>query len=104
MGKLKELFEKWWNTASDEDKQHYYDELKHFNDRSYKTAWMAVNKDGQEVLIYSNSEPIRMSEEYWAPNDTDSVLDYDIVYVDNGLIENNIGEKLTWEDEPVEFT
>ena len=64
MGKLKELFEKWWNTASDEDKQHYYDELKHFNYRSHKTAWMAVNKDGQEVLIYSNSKPIRMPDGY----------------------------------------
>lgn len=29
MGKLKDLFEEWWNTASDEDKQHYYVKLKH---------------------------------------------------------------------------
>lgn len=104
MGKLKDLFESWWSTASDEDKQHYYNELKHFNDCSHKTVWMAVNKDGQEVFIYSNSKPIRMSEGWWAPSDTDSILDYDIVYVDGGFIENNIGEKLTWEDEPVEFT
>lgn len=68
-----------------------------------KQMWLAVNKDGQEVLIYSDSEPIRMAEGYWLPNDEDTILENDIVYLYSGYIERNLGEKLEWEDDAVEY-
>lgn len=68
-----------------------------------KQRWLAVNKDGQEVLIYSDSEPIRMSEGYWLPNDEDTILENDMVYLYDGFIERNLGEKLEWEDDAVEY-
>lgn len=103
MGKIKDLFEEWWNKASDEDKQHYYDELKHFNDE-VKKVWLAVNEDGQEVMIVSTNIPHRMSTGWWTPYDVDSIVNYDIHYLDDGYIEKRLGKKLTWEDEPVEIT
>lgn len=103
MGKLKDLFEKWWSESSDEDKQHYYDELKHLNNE-VKKVWLAVNKDGQEVMIISTNPPHQMPEEYWIPYDKDSISEYDVHFLDNGYIEEHLGRKLTWEDEPVEFT
>ena len=103
MGKLKDLFEEWWNKASDEDKQHYYDELKHLNEDLKKT-WLCVDKSGQEVMIFSKNPPHRMPQEYWIPYDEDSISEYDVHFLDNGFIEKRLGKKLTWEDEPVEIT
>ena len=68
-----------------------------------KQMWLAVNKDGQEVLIYSDSEPIRMTEGYWLPNDEDTIIENDMIYLYNGFIERNLGEKLEWEDDAVEY-
>ena len=68
-----------------------------------KQMWLAVNKDGQEVLIYSDAEPIRMPEGYWLPNDIDTILENDMVYVYDGFIERNFGDKLNWEDDVVEY-
>ena len=68
-----------------------------------KQMWVAVNKDGQEVLIYSDSKPIRMSEGYWLPNDPDTILENDMIYVYDGFIERNLGDKLNWEDDAVEY-
>ena len=68
-----------------------------------KKMWLAVNKDRQEVLIYGDAEPIRMPEGYWQPNDVDTILENDMVYVYDGFIERNLGDKLTWEDDAVEY-
>lgn len=68
-----------------------------------KQMWLAVNKDGQEVLLYSDAEPIRMSEGYWLPNDPDTILENDMIYVYDGFIERNFGDKLSWEDDAVEY-
>jgi hypothetical protein len=68
-----------------------------------KQMWLAVNKDGQEVLIYSDSEPFRMEEGWWAPADEDSILDNDLIYLSDGYIERNLGDKLEWEDDAVEY-
>lgn len=103
MGKLKNLFKKWWSKASDEDKQHYYDELEHFNE-DLKKIWLCVNKSGQEVMILNTNIPHRMLEGWWTPDDEDSIVNYDIMYLDDGYIEEHLGKKLTWGDEPVEFT
>jgi hypothetical protein len=68
-----------------------------------KQMWLAVNKDGQEVLIYSDSRPIRMPEGYWLPNDPDTIIENDMIYVYDGFIERNFGDKLSWEDDAVEY-
>ena len=68
-----------------------------------KQMWLAVNKDGQEVLIYSDSKPVRMPEGYWLPNDPDTILENDMIYVYDGFIERNFGDKLSWEDDAVEY-
>lgn len=68
-----------------------------------KQMWLAVNKDGQEVLLYSDAEPIRMPEGYWLPNDEDTILENDMVYLYDGFIERNFGDKLTWEDGVFEY-
>lgn len=68
-----------------------------------KQMWVAVNKDGQEVLIYSDSKPFRMEEGWWAPADEDSILDNDLIYLSDGYIERNLGDKLEWEDDAVEY-
>jgi len=68
-----------------------------------KQMWLTVNKDGQEVLIYSDAEPIRMTDGHWLPNDEDTILENDMVYLYNGFIERNLGEKLEWEDDAVEY-
>lgn len=69
-----------------------------------KAAWVAVDKDGQEVLILSNSKPHRMPTGWWTPYDKDSILEFDLVYVDDGFIEKHLGRKLTWENEPAKLT
>ena len=68
-----------------------------------KQMWLAVNKDGQEVLIYSDSRPIRMPEGYWLPNDPDTIIENDMIYVYGGFIERNLGGNLDWEDDAVEY-
>lgn len=68
-----------------------------------KQMWLAVNKDGQEVLLYSDAEPIRMTEGYWLPNDVDTIIENDMVYLYDGFIERNLGDKLSWEDDAVEY-
>lgn len=78
---------------TDKKKQRYLD----------KQMWLAVNKDGQEVLIYSDAEPRRMPEGYWLPNDIDTILENDMVYLYDGFIERNFGDKLSWEDGVFEY-
>ena len=68
-----------------------------------KQTWVAVNKDGQEVLLYSDAEPIRMPEGYWLPNDPDTIIENDMIYVYDGFIERNFGDKLSWEDGVFEY-
>ena len=68
-----------------------------------KQMWLAVNKDGQEVLLYSDAEPIRMPEGYWLPNDPDTIIENDMIYIYDGFIERNFGDKLSWEDDAVEY-
>lgn len=69
-----------------------------------KTIWLCVDKSGQEVMIISKNPPHRMPQEYWIPYDEDSILEYDVHFLDDGFIEKRLGKKLTWEDEPVEIT
>lgn len=85
MEKLKNLFKRWWK--------------KIFNKK--KVLWLCVDKSGQEVMIISKNPPHRMSTGWWAPSDEDSIVNYDIHYLDDGYIEEHLGRKLTWEDEPV---
>ena len=68
-----------------------------------KQMWLAVNKDGQEVLLYSDAKPIRMPEGYWLPNDPDTIIENDMIYVYDSFIERNFGDKLTWEDGVFEY-
>lgn len=44
-----------------------------------------------------------MPEGYWLPNDEDTILENDMVYLYDGYIERNLGEKLDWEDDAVEY-
>lgn len=67
-------------------------------------AWLAVDEDGSEVMLLCDNRPHRMSTGWWAPSDEDSIVNYDIHYLDDGYIEKYLGRKLTWEDEPVECT
>lgn len=69
-------------------------------------GWLAVNKDGKEVLFKSNYPPYRESfqrdfrypKTFWA---TDSVMDMEVFH--HGMIEKIIGRELSWEDEPVKI-
>lgn len=88
MEKLKNLFKRWWK--------------KIFNKE--KVLWLCVDKSGQEVMIFSKNPPHRMPQKYWVPYDQDSILEYDVQFLDDGYIEEHLGRKLTWEDDPVEFT
>lgn len=88
MGKLKDFLERWWNKIFNKD----------------KAAWVAVDKNGQEVLIFSKSKPHRMPTGWWTPYDEDSILEFDLNYIEDGFIEKRLGKKLTWEDEPVKLT
>jgi len=99
MGKLKE----WWDNASNEDKQRCYDKIMHLTEDP-KKIWLCVDKSGQEIMIISKNPPHRMPQKYWVPYDEDSILEYDVHFLDDGFIENYIDRKLTWEDEPVKIT
>lgn len=59
-------------------------------------AWVAVDKDGNEIIW--DSEPVR-KENYW-----DIVDSFDnAVELPKGSIKKLIGRDLTWEDDPVEL-
>ena len=66
-------------------------------------AWLAVNKDGREIIF--ESMPERCDGEYWTV--FPSILSDDVidrVTLPQGSIEKLIGRELVWEDEPVEIT
>lgn len=58
-------------------------------------AWVAVNKNGDEVIF--EFEPERKQDLFW--------VEYigDFLYLPKGSIKKLIGRDLTWEDEPVEL-
>lgn len=65
-------------------------------------AWLAVNKDGREIIFESMSE--RCDGEYWTV--FLSILSDDVtdcVVLSQGSVEKLIGRKLTWDNEPVEI-
>lgn len=70
-------------------------------------AFVAVNKDGSEVLY--DFLPIREPNfnEFWMAQEKIDKGNYNIIPQEIGLpkgsIEKLIGKKLTWEDEPVEL-
>lgn len=58
-------------------------------------TWLAVDKDGQE-LIFLGKKPVRCREEWVLAED-----DVEDVYnLTKGMIEKVSGIKLTWHDEP----
>lgn len=58
-------------------------------------AWIAVNKNGKEVIF--DFKPERYNDFFW-------VVDVgDDVYLPKGSIKKLIGRDLTWEDNPVEL-
>lgn len=60
-------------------------------------AWVAVDKDGSEWMY--DKKPYRArDEDVWVVDE--NVSSRPIL---RGLIEELIGYKLTWEDEPVEY-
>lgn len=69
-------------------------------------GWLAVDKNGKEVLFKTNQCPYRESfqrdfrfpKTFWA---TDSVMDMYVLH--QGIIEQIIGRELSWEDEPVKI-
>lgn len=61
-------------------------------------AWLAVDKDGSE-LIFLGKKPVRWREE-WVLAEDDVEDAYELT---EGMIEKVSGIKLTWEDEPVEI-
>jgi hypothetical protein len=44
-----------------------------------------------------------MPEGYWLPNDPDTIIENDMIYVYDGFIERNFGDKLGWEDGVFEY-
>lgn len=85
-------------------------------------AWLAVNKDGSEVIgnslikaYYTNKNSLVLKGDYFNMdenkythyvdpyyNPDEGVEDVSIV-LPTGTIEKLIGRKLTWQDEPVEI-
>ena len=61
-------------------------------------AWLAVDKDGQE-LIFLGKKPVRWREE-WVLAEDDVEDAYELT---KGMIEKVSGIKLTWNDEPFEI-
>lgn len=67
-------------------------------------AWLAVDKDGQEVLFLCENKPVRSEKMgVWYSNDEDFIYEYQEWYLRTFSIEDKIGRKLTWDDEPVEI-
>jgi hypothetical protein len=65
-------------------------------------AYLAVNKDGQELIF--ESLPERCDYEYWTV--FPSILSDDVmdrITLPQGSIEKLIGRELTWDDEPIEI-
>ena len=64
--------------------------------------FLTVDKNGEENVWYT--QPFRNEEEnYWAPDEDDNLVKCmtDIgMLLPKGRIEELIGKKLTWEDEP----
>lgn len=58
-------------------------------------AWVAVNKNGDEVLF--DFEPERYNDFFWVADVGDDI------YLPKGSIKKLIGRDLTWEDNPVEL-
>lgn len=58
-------------------------------------AWVAVNKNGVEVIF--SFKPYRWNNSYWVEDFTDDI------YLPKGTIKKLIGRDLTWNDEPVEL-
>lgn len=58
-------------------------------------AWVAVNKNGDEVLF--DFEPERYNDFFWVEDVGDDI------YLPKGSIKKLIGRDLTWEDNPVEL-
>ena len=58
-------------------------------------AWVAVNKNGDEVLF--DFEPERYNNFFWVEDVGDDI------YLPKGSIKKLIGRELTWEDNPVEL-
>ena len=76
-------------------------------------AWVAVNKDGAEVIY--DEKPTRGKNDWepaiigqmpsandWGEEDYDNIYD-DYVRLPKGYIKKLIGKGLSWEDEPVEL-
>ena len=65
-------------------------------------VYLAVNKDDSEVI--SNTR-IKRFKDYWVDEFFEHEFDtIDVVFLPKGSIKKLIGRKLTWEDNPVEFT
>lgn len=58
-------------------------------------AWVAVNKNGDEVLF--DFEPERYNDFFWVEDVGDDI------YLPKGSIKKLIGRELSWKDEPVEL-
>lgn len=61
-------------------------------------AWLAVDKDGNE-LLFIGKKPVRWRDE-WVLDEDDTE---DAYILTKGIIEKLSGIKLTWEDEPLEL-
>lgn len=61
-------------------------------------AWLAVDKNGSEYIY--NFEPIRRNDYFECD---ESYYDSGYVKLSEGSIMKLIGQKLTWDDEPVEI-
>lgn len=69
-------------------------------------AWLAVNKNGQEVITEHEPERKNMRHPYikgWMTSDDPTNWHHEDgwTWIPSGSIEKLIGKNLTWEDEPV---
>jgi hypothetical protein len=64
-------------------------------------AWLAVNKDGQELIF--EDQPQRNSESFWFV-DAGIFNSRDCVGLPKGTIKKILGYSMKWEDEPIEIT
>ena len=63
-------------------------------------AWVAVDKDGTEVIC--NPEPYRDWVDFMQC--VENIFDPCAIGLPKGSIKKLIGREITWEDEPVELT
>jgi hypothetical protein len=59
------------------------------------SAWVAVDKDGEELILDHKPKIIRKNE-YWYRDSSN-------ISIPKGSIEKLIGRTLTWVDKPVEL-